>query len=200
LAKDLSISFNKNISFSELATEVSKKEGLSAIIFDRLNASPSLYKFLCSKGIEDLVKKLFNTKKSIFMNNFKLLVQNPGNEERTNFPWHQDSHYNTLGESADKSIVIWVSLIDIDSETGPVVFKKGSNALGIVDKISMKRPSGHNIFTVNEKHIDVAAFEDTAPKINAGDLLLIDMNVIHKSGTNLTNKTKFTMTSRCHIF
>ena len=56
-----------------------------------------------------------------------------------------------------------------------------------------------NIINVDEKNITNNDFKDCTLETESGDVVLIDMNVIHRSGKNNTNnQVKISAQCRCH--
>ncbi|MDA9357675.1 phytanoyl-CoA dioxygenase family protein [Candidatus Thioglobus sp.] len=172
---------------------------IGAFLNDSLNASPELFRLLSSKTFEALAQSLIgNDKGCILTNNHRIRVQIPGRDSVSNLPWHQDSHYNSL-YSKNSSIAIWTSVNDINLEAGPVVFKKGSHVLKQVKREEFKRPNGQIIYTIPEKYINSSEFEEVLVETKSGDIILIDMDVIHQSGANNSiDNVKFSLQCRCH--
>ena len=172
---------------------------IGAFLNDALNASPELINMLASDEICSLAARMLMTeKKCILGNNYRIRVQIPGRDEISNLPWHQDSHYNNFYKHKN-SIVIWTSVNDIDDETGPVVFKKGSQDLGQIPQVEYIRPNNAKIHTVDEKYINDNSYEECAIPTESGDVLLIDMDIIHRSGyNNSKDKVKLSLQARYH--
>lgn len=172
---------------------------IGAFLNDTLNACPEMYRLQNSKLIINLAKDILNINdNAILGNNYRLRVQIPGCDNISNLPWHQDSHYNNFYKE-NNSVVIWVSITDIYEEMGPIVLKKGSHKLGKLPIKEYVRPNNQKIFTVDNKYITSEAYNDTSVTTKSGDLMLIDMNVIHRSGFNKSkNKIKFSAQGRYH--
>ena len=139
---DLSIPENSPDSINSKIMEINSFNNLiGAFLNDALNSSPELFKLLSSSTFENLAKNLIGDDNScILTNNHRIRVQIPGRDSVSNLPWHQDSHYNSL-YSENSSIAIWTSVYDIDLQSGPVVFKKGSHILKQVKREEVRRPN-----------------------------------------------------------
>jgi len=172
---------------------------ISGFLNDSLNVMPELYRLLTSKKIEKLAKDILIIKdNALLSNNYRFRVQIPNRDEISNLPWHQDLHYNNL-YNYNSSVVIWLSVSDIDIEKGPIVYKKGSHILKKVPMIDWVKPNGARVFTVPEKYIEDSKFEDCFIPTKKGDILLIDLNLLHRSGFNKSkNKTKLSLQGRFH--
>ncbi len=170
-----------------------------SFINDVMNSSPSLQKLFNEPKLLKIVDQLLKSDHSyLCVNNHKFRIQVPGRDEISNLPWHQDSHYNTMGDK-NTSIVVWISLSNISYDQGPVILKKGSHKLGKLRRIVTHRKNGNKIFTVSKKIINDNKFKKISFESNIGDVMLIDMNLIHASGANnSTHLSKLSAQARYH--
>ena len=196
----LSIPQNSNDEIDSSIMELnSLNNKIGAFFNDTINASPELYRLFTSKKIEDLAINVLKIERDCLLsNNYRFRIQIPGRDEVSNLPWHQDSHYNNL-YNHNQSVVIWVSLSDIDKELGPIVYKKGSHKIGRVPIKDYKRKNKNMIYTVDDKYINDSDYEDCSISTKSGDVFLIDMNLIHRSGYNRSkNRLKLSLQGRFH--
>ena len=170
-----------------------------SFINDAMNANQSLLNLFNDPKINSLVDRLLPSKESfVCLNNHKFRIQSPGRDEVSNLPWHQDCHYNTMS-SDNSSFALWISLSDIDEESGPVTFKKGSHKLGKVERIETKRTNKKKIYTIDDQYISDKNFPEISIPTKIGDIMLIHMNIIHTSGINKSkNFTKLSAQARFH--
>lgn len=171
------------------------------LIHEAINNLPELNYLFSSKKLNSLIKKKFlNGKKTLtFINNYSFRVQVPGRDEVSNLPWHKDSFYNNL-YIKDNSIVVWISLSNISYDMGPIVFKKGSHKIYNINKKIIHKKNKRKVFSLDRKK-NWLNINDTILETKVGDVILIDMNTIHKSGANLSkNKTKLSAQARFHFF
>ena len=125
----------------EVTKKFKKNTKISAFLNDNLNKSPYLQRLLSSEKLIKLISKIFKiSNEKIILNNQRLRVQIPGNDNIANLPWHQDSHYNLIRNT--KSIVTWISINKIDKNMGPIIFKKKSHKFGKLKKIKYKKKNG----------------------------------------------------------
>ena len=195
-----SVKNKKSVNFNKIITSLFiKKNNVSAYMNDNINLSPHLQKILTSDKILSLLSKLYKIKNdNLIFNNQRFRVQIPNNDKIANLPWHQDSHYNEVKKT--KSIVVWISISDISKEMGPIIFKMKSHKLGPLNKIVHKKPNGGISYTVNMNNAKLKKLKSISMNTNSGDIILIDMNSVHKSGINKTiNKVKYSAQARYHI-
>ena len=166
---------------------------------DISNNFPELYKVFCSSEIIELSQNILGDGTGfVLINNVRFRSQIPSRDNVSNLPWHQDSHYNEI--KVGKSIAIWISVFDVNQEQGPVVFKSGSHESGEIPMVTYKKSNGGEVFAVDQSYIDDTRYEETSFLTNSGDVVLIDMNVIHRSGYNTSeNLIKLSIQARLHI-
>lgn len=176
-----------------------KNKDISAYLNDNINKSPYLQKlFTCEKLIKIVCEVLDTNKHKIILNNQRLRIQIPGNDNIANLPWHQDSHYNVVKNT--RSIVTWISINKITKNMGPIIFKKGSHKLGQIKAIRYRKNNGNFAIKVNVSKGKIGEFIEKQFETEPGDLILIDMNTIHTSGRNLSrNHIKFSSQARYHF-
>ncbi len=172
---------------------------IGAFLNDALNATPELLQLLSSEKIVSLAEAVIGDKdSSILTNNCRARIQIPGHDDIANLPWHQDSHYNNFYKH-NNSIAIWASINDINEEAGPVIFKKGSQIFKKLPMKEYKKPNNQIVYTIEEKYIKNNNFQECAMQTKSGDVVLIDMNVIHRSGINKsTDIVKLSAQCRYH--
>ena len=171
---------------------------IGAFLNDSLNSAPELFRILSSTNITELAQDVLGIKSnSLLSNNHRIRVQIPGRDEVSNLPWHQDSHYNDL-YLKNNSVVIWLSVVDIDNDAGPIVYKKGSQINNQVGRLSFKKSNGRIAYTVPDEYINDKRFKEEAIPTKSGDVLLLDMDLIHRSGLNKSEKVKFSLQARFH--
>jgi len=170
----------------------------SAFFNDALNATPALFQLLSSENIKNLASIAIGKKNdAILINNYRARIQIPGHDKVSNLSWHQDSHYNNF-YMLDNSIVVWISVNDIGWEEGPIVFKEGSHVLKQVPREEYKKPNGYTVYTVGDRYSGHPDFPEQSIKTKSGDVILLDMNVLHRSGDNLSSNVKLSLQCRCH--
>ena len=182
-----------------LSLKFKKNKKISSFLNDYVNLSPYLSSLFASDKLTSFLSKILDEKKNkIFLNNQRFRIQIPENDEIANLPWHQDIHYNSIRST--KSIVVWVSLGNIDDEMGPIIFKKGSHKFGVQQQIISKKSNGGRVVKLDINNINLKNLTDIQFKTLSGDLILIDMNTVHTSGKNRSKyKVKYSAQARYHV-
>ena len=169
-------------------------------IHEIVNNLPELNYLFSSKKLNSFIKKILGIEKKTltFVNNYSFRIQVPGRDEVSNLPWHQDSLYND-SFIKDNSIVVWISLSNITNKMGPIVFKKESQKIDDLTKTTLYRKNKKQVFSLKKekKWLDI---KDSTFETKIGDIMLIDMRSIHRSGANLSkSRTKLSAQARFHF-
>jgi ectoine hydroxylase-related dioxygenase (phytanoyl-CoA dioxygenase family) len=104
-------------------------------------------------------------------------------------PWHQDQFYWNL--DTDKTITMWMPLVDISAEMGIMKFADGSHKKGLIENISISDIS-ENIF---DKYIKDNSLKISQAKfMKAGEATFHSGLTIHGASENLSDEIRQVMT------
>ena len=190
---------NQKLVDKKISEIFSKNKKISGYLNDNINLSPYLFELFTSHKLLDLISKLFSTKKEdIAVNNQRFRIQIPGNDRIANLPWHQDVHYNNV--KRENSVAAWISINDVSKKMGPLIFKKKSHIYGTLKSQIFKKPNGGKAYTVNIKDKKLKQLKNYCKQTKSGDLILIDMNLVHRSNYNKTKYSiKYSAQARYHL-
>ena len=164
----------------------------SSWIYQTINNSNIFKKFIYNLGLEEKISQLINTKsvKSISTVSPNLRIDFPDDKKNTR-TWHQDGHYFLDNSNGYDSLVLWISLVGANKENGTVIICPGSHE---EEKITPEFTSADNL--VSEQHITPQQIVDKYSQIDLntkiGDVAFIQMDLIHRSGYNSSNKVRYT--------
>jgi len=99
-------------------------------------------------------------------------------------PWHQDMYYWPL--DTDRTITMWMPLVDITRETGMLTFAEGSHRKGLVESLEISDVSEE----LYEKYVNKNGFPVvSAGFMKAGDATFHSGLTIHCAPANSSDET-----------
>lgn len=173
---------------------------IGGVIYDAIKQIPAFQRLISCSRNEDLFKQLRNTKSSgIASGGSGIRIDNP-KETQFQAPWHQE--FPAQLRSLD-GLIYWSPLRKVTIELGPVEICTGSHLEGIVpvfsDSIKSGKKGAYALRLQNEINI-IEKYHKTAPLTEPGDLVLMDWLVLHRSGTNISQDSRWTMQMRYFNF
>jgi hypothetical protein len=118
-------------------------------------------------------------------------------------PWHQDFTFQL--RSLD-GIVFWIPLMPITKECGPVQFYVGSHGVGALpledtagNDSAIRNGYYETVRIADESKLD-QTFAAIAPETLPGDVVAFDFLSIHRSGYNISNRTRWSAQIRYFNF
>ena len=108
------------------------------------------------------------------------------NEKLTTLPWHQDSAYMPETEN-DTHLTVWLPLVDVKLENGPLQFLPGSHKLGLQ---TYHRVPGE-AFAVPVLSPTSSGTDIDTLEMKKGDLLVFNNLVFHRSLVNHSDSIRW---------
>lgn len=122
-------------------------------------------------------------------------------EERYRADWHQEYHAQLRSQDG---ITFWTTLVELTDEMGPVRFCPGSHRGGLL-RVHTRDPrapdkTGAYGLTLENRDQVVAGYPQVAPLPRLGDAVLIDYAVVHASGFNRAQRSRWSAQVRYFNF
>lgn len=172
-----------------------------AEIYDAVKQIPAFVRHVGSGRHEDIFRELRpGSVPAVAGGGYGIRIDNP-NEERFRANWHQE--YPAQLRSLD-GLVFWSPLVSVTLELGPVEFCLGSHRNGPVpvftrDPRNREKAGAYSLTLENEDEL-LQRYEHVAPLTEPGDLVIIDFLVLHASGENSANRSRWSMQFRYFNF
>jgi len=113
------------------------------------------------------------------------LFKPPGGD-RT--PWHQDRYYWPL--DTDRTVTMWLPLVDIDAQMGPMIFASGSHRGEAVGDLLISPDTDRRLTAlIRERRWSIW----TEP-VRAGDATFHAGGTLHSAGSNRSDRTREVLT------
>lgn len=163
-------------------------------LFDCLVKVPEISRILYSQELQRLSEALLGTKLALASpSQMNLRADHPG-EEKFLYPWHHDYAYNC---SSRNSLVFWVPLQDVDDINGCLHIIPGSHQLRA--QINVNATLGKNsadFFSVGNIENILKEHPEMRVPMKAGSALAFSGLLLHKSGVNRSDHTRYAFQSR----
>lgn len=180
---------------------IAANRGYGAEIYDAVKQIPAFVRLVGSERHEALFRELRpGSAPAVAGGGYGIRIDNPF-EDRFRANWHQE--YPAQLRSLD-GVVYWSPLVAVTPELGPVKFCAGSHREGPVPVFSPKtgnpeKAGAYSLTLRNEAEL-LRRYDHSAPLTNPGDLVVIDFLVLHASGENRSNRSRWSMQLRYFNF
>lgn len=198
LAKHLKNSKDNNIDKQLLYLRKNNKEKFG-LLFDSLQTLAVNYEILSDTKILKKVATLLNVDVSSITLTDVALRLDPPKDDRNSLGWHQDSSYFRQNDNGSNGVVLWTPIVLISPNMGKLEFLKDSHNLGPLNT----RKKTQRIKNISSKRdIDLNKLKKFTKilkyDLNVGDSLLMNMDMVHRSGANLSKKFRISLIGRYH--
>lgn len=184
--------------FQEL---IAHDRALGGRVYDAVKQIPAFIRMVASAKHEAVVRQVRATDQpAIAAGGYGIRIDNP-QEEKFRAGWHQD--YPAQIRSLD-GLVFWSPLLAMTPQLGPVEFCVGSHKEGLApvretDAVNSDKTAAYGL-TLLDEEARVANYEKAAPMTNPGDLVLVDFLTVHRSGENISTRSRWSLQMRWFNF
>lgn len=169
-------------------------------VYDAVKQIPAFVRLVAHPGHDLLLRELRGTESipGVAAGGYGIRIDNPG-EDRFRAHWHQE--YPAQLRSLD-GLVYWSPLLAVSEEMGPVRFCLGSHHLGPIPVTSQNEGgrSAAYALVLHQEAERIAPFVQIAPLTRPGDLVVVDFLVLHASGYNRAQRSRWSMQLRYFNF
>lgn len=192
----------KPSSFDEKYQElIARDRGLGGLIYDAVKQIPAFMRLCADRRLEQIFKELRpNSAPGLAAGGYGIRIDNP-NEEKFRAPWHQE--YPGQLRSLN-GLVYWSPLVEITPDLGPVKIAVASHKIGAVpvytkDPKNPDKSGAYSLILRDEENL-VSQFAQVSPLTKPGDLVIMDFLVLHASGQNVGQRSRWSMQLRYFDF
>jgi ectoine hydroxylase-related dioxygenase (phytanoyl-CoA dioxygenase family) len=169
-----------------------KNRDSSSWIYQTINNSNIFKKFIYNLELDQIIKKLLHMGdlNHLATVNPALRIDMPFDNDNIR-DWHQDSHYFLDNEKGSDALVTWICLGDAYKENGSIFVCPKSHKEGRLNSKHSTGSSGVSEQFVTDNDI-VNKYEKIIVEAKKGDVVLFNMDLIHKSGNNISKFIRYT--------
>ena len=178
---------------------IAHDRSLGGVLYDAVKQIPAFIRLVAHPLHEKIMQQLRNSNTTgIAAAGYGIRIDNP-NEPQFQAAWHQD--YPSQLRSLD-GIVFWSPLVSITPELGPVQLCPRSHKDGLAPLHHVKETNqtGAYALRLKDEQARINRYEKIAPLSKPGDLILMDYKTLHASGTNRSQKSRWSMQMRYFNF
>lgn len=170
-------------------------------VYDAVKQIPAFIRLVGHPEHEQLFRELRSgSVPGVAAGGYGMRIDNP-NEDRFRANWHQE--YPAQLRSLD-GVVYWTPLVPVTEELGPVEFCPGSQVEGPIavftrDKNHLEKIGAYSLTLKDEESL-LKKYQHVSPLTSPGDLVIIDFLVLHASGHNKSQRSRWSMQLRYFNF
>lgn len=174
---------------------------LFAEYFETLQTIANIYPPLVSKKVLLIMEQLLGVSSDFITLTSVAIRLDAPNDSRNALEWHQDSSYYRQNNSGKNGVVVWSPLIHNTSlDMGPIEFLRKSQKIGTL--MTSKKDSKNKLFSkkisITQNKIKNYLKNMTCTDVKQGDVLLMNLDMVHRSGINISDKFRITLLGRYH--
>ncbi len=181
--------FNEKLSYFR-----SEHPDIFGAIYDTMQSCVSTKKIAAQDKITEILASLNGDIKESFVCCDHSIRMDGPNDTRNKLDWHTDIYAGDLNHPRSGGFTVWCPLHDVNPESGSLTICLGSHKKNIIQNIELNDGNESNRYIINDE--DIKKFKVLKTTINAGAAIISPMNLVHKSGDNLTNNFRFTFVAR----
>ena len=119
-------------------------------------------------------------------------------DTRNKLDWHQEHRYYLQNDKAENGLFMHIPLHDVDENTGSLKIKPKSHNEKLIMTEPANRKSQYNSlnYLYNPRTLD--KYKSISVNLKKGDLVFVNLDTLHASGFNKSNRIRLSLISRVH--
>lgn len=170
-------------------------------VYDAVKQIPAFFRLVSHPAHEALMRELRpGSIPAVAAGGYGIRIDNPF-EDKFRAMWHQE--YPAQLRSVD-GLVLWSPLVPVTADMGPVVMCPGSHKAGPLPVFNADPEgagrTGAYALKIKDEESWLARYEQVAPLSSPRDLIVMDFLVLHASGQNRSDRSRWSMQFRYFNF
>lgn len=165
-------------------------------IYKTIQISNELKKIPFENNLHKIASRYLKiNEKKLAIRSIQLRIDYP-NDTRNSYGWHQDSAYDELNLKSKNGVVLWIPLIDTNTENGTLIIKSGSENHSFKSSQKVKKGNKYNSEQILVMPKYLKKYKDKHISVKKNCCLATYSGIFHKSGINSSNHIRFTLIVR----
>ena len=196
-AKQSNLNTNENL--DDLLLKLRKKNPNNfGLLFDSMQTLGKIYQVFMEDKTLEYVSKVLKVKKNLITFTDPALRLDSPNDFRNSLGWHQDSSYCRQNIDGNNGSVLWLPLRNLSNNMGKLQFIKSSHRIGTLNRKKIRSKQFSSQQRLIPKKLISKNSEIMEVDLKLGDALLMNLNLIHRSGQNISKKFRISIIGRYH--
>ena len=189
--------WNSKVFNKKIAILRKKNPEKFSYLYNTLQSNILLKKLASNRNVINNIKKILNIDESNISHSICHMRIDSFVDDRNSYDWHQERSYYPQNEDGN-GIVVWIALMDIKKNLGPLHALKGSHHEGFVKSKKIKKKNYSTQHKISDTLIEKYKDKLKVFELNEGDAIFMNMNTFHRSGKNNSKKFRLSIVSRYH--
>lgn len=165
-------------------------------IYDSLKTSVSVVQLVTEDSIINQISDFLNVKPTELSIAEPMVRVDTPEDERNTLDWHQERSFFPQNRNGLHSLVCWIPLTDVTVDMGAVQVCPKSHNEGLLRSKPMPKKDSSYTTQIPVPEDAVKKYEVIDVPMKAGDVLIFNMLLFHRSGFNSSSKVRFSVQGR----
>ncbi|MHA1564884.1 MAG: phytanoyl-CoA dioxygenase family protein [Alphaproteobacteria bacterium] len=176
----------------------SENARLFGSLYDCAQSSVALTRLVTDPNVANAVAHLLGDPPEDLAYSGIMLRMDAPRDRRNVLSWHQDRAYYPQNLNGDNGVVVTIAMQDTPIRLGALNVCPGSHREGLVKPEQTNKDDYESTEqrAVPQRLVD--KYQPAMAELKKGDMLVIHMNVFHRSGDNMSDSFRFSALARYH--
>lgn len=167
------------------------------LLYDSMQTLSKLYQIFTTDLILKNVSNILSVNKNLITFTEPALRMDAPNDKRNSLGWHQDSSYCRQNLDGGNGVVLWLPVRKLTRDMGRLQFLSKSHKIGSLN-IKRERQDKYSSQQrlVSEELLKLENLTEIDLKL--GDVLAMNLDLVHRSGINFSKKFRISIIGRYH--
>ena len=160
-------------------------------LYEIIKNSASIKKLFLSNKVQNIASKILSIPSERLSTSGSTCGMYSNIDMKNTFNWHQDCRYYEQNLKMNSGCVAIIPLLNSGAFNGNIQYVSNSHKISVINHKKKNKK-----FSLMKKDFNLGNIKTF--EINFGDILFFDLNIIHKSGINNSDKFRLNCETRFH--